>query len=169
MRSIVVAIAFLVTGACDRSAAPAGTAAEPSSAPAIAPATESQATSTPTFTDRVWLRADAGSAPGAMQIFLSDGTLISDSCFETYRLSSWRLDGDQLVWSEDGVDIRARVVSVDSRRADAPPDAARRRGGTAIHRGGGALRLSRYATLTALLRAFARHAKAPESIALQRP
>jgi hypothetical protein len=114
MRSIVVAIAFLVTGACDRSAAPAGTAAEPSSAPANAPATESQATSTPTFTDRVWLRADAGSAPGAMQIFLSDGTLISDSCFETYRLSRWRLDGEGLVWSEDGVDIRARLVSVDA-------------------------------------------------------
>ena len=113
MRSFVVAIAFLVTGACDRSAAPAGTA-EPSSAPAVAPATESQATSTPSFTDRVWLRADPGSAPGAMQSFLSDGTLISDSCFETYRLSSWRLDGDQLAWSEDGVDIRARVVSVDS-------------------------------------------------------
>jgi hypothetical protein len=113
MWRIVVAIAFLVTGACDRSAAPAGTA-EPSSAPVIAPATESQATPTPTFTDRVWLRADAGSAPGAMQIFLSDGTLISDSCFETYRLSSWRLDGDQLAWSEDGVDIRASVASVDS-------------------------------------------------------
>ena len=114
MRSVIVAIAVLVTGACDRSAAPAGTAAEPSSAPAIAPATESQATSTQSFTDRVWLRADAGSAPGTMQIFLSDGTLIADSCFETYRLSSWRLDGDQLAWSEDGVDIRARVVSVDS-------------------------------------------------------
>jgi hypothetical protein len=49
-----------------------------------------------------------------MQIFLSDGTLISDSCFETYRLSSWRLAGDQLAWSEDGIEIRARVVSVDA-------------------------------------------------------
>ena len=114
MRRIVVAIAFLVTGACDRSAAPAGTTAEPSSAPAVAPATGTHAPSTPSFTDRVWLRADPGSAPGAMQSFLSDGTLISDSCFETYRLSSWRLDGDQLAWSEDGVEIRARVVSVDS-------------------------------------------------------
>ena len=46
--------------------------------------------------------------------FLSDGTLISDSCFETYRLSSWRLDGEELVWSEDGIDIRARLVSVDA-------------------------------------------------------
>jgi hypothetical protein len=49
-----------------------------------------------------------------MQIFLSDGTLISDSCFETYRLSSWWLDGDHLAWTEDGIDIRARVVSVDA-------------------------------------------------------
>jgi hypothetical protein len=29
-----------------------------------------------------------------MQVYLSDGTLISDSCFETYRLSSWRLEGE---------------------------------------------------------------------------
>ena len=32
-----------------------------------------------------------------MQVYLSDGTLISDSCFETYRLSNWRLDGEELV------------------------------------------------------------------------
>ncbi len=114
MRRIPAAIAILLAGACDRGAAPAETS-EPSSTPAVAPAaTEGQATSTPSFTDRVWLRADPGSAPGAIQSFLSDGTLISDSCFETYRLSSWRLDGEELVWSEDGIDIRARVVSVDS-------------------------------------------------------
>ena len=49
-----------------------------------------------------------------MQVFLSNGTLISDSCFETYRLSSWRQDGDQVMWSEEGVEIRARVASVDA-------------------------------------------------------
>jgi len=113
MRKIPAAIAILMASACDRSASPTRTP-EPSPAPAVAPATDTQPTSTPTFTDRVWLRADSGSATGAMQIFLSDGTLISDSCFETYRLSSWRLDGNQLAWSEDGVDIRARVVSVDA-------------------------------------------------------
>jgi hypothetical protein len=70
-------------------------------------------TSARAFTNQVWWRADPASAPGSIQIFLDDGTLISDSCFETYRLSSWREDGDQLVWTEDGVDIRARIASLD--------------------------------------------------------
>ena len=113
MRAILVAIAIVMTGACDRSTAPAEAPA-PSATPVADSATDTPATPTPSFTDRVWLRADAGSAPGAMQVYLSDGTLISDSCFETYRLSSWRLEGEELVWSEDGIDIRARLVSVDS-------------------------------------------------------
>ena len=113
MRTVLVAIAIVTASACDRSTAPAE-APPPSATPVADSATDTPATTTPSFTDRVWLRADAGSAPGAMQVYLSDGTLISDSCFETYRLSSWRLEGEELVWSEDGIDIRARLVSVDS-------------------------------------------------------
>ena len=113
MRAVLVAIAIVMTGACDRSTAPAE-APPPSATPVADSAMDTPATPTPSFTDRVWLRADAGSAPGAMQVYLSDGTLISDSCFETYRLSNWRLEGEELVWSEDGIDIRARLVSVDA-------------------------------------------------------
>ena len=113
VRVLLVAIAIVMTGACDRSTAPAE-AQPPSATPVADSATDTPATPTPSFTDRVWLRADAGSAPGAMQVDLSDGTLISDSCFETYRLSSWRQDGDQVMWSEDGVEIRARVASADA-------------------------------------------------------
>ena len=113
MRSILVAIAIVMASACNQSTAPAE-APPPSATPVADSATDTPLPPTPSFTDRVWLRADAGSAPGAMQVYLSDGTLISDSCFETYRLSSWRLEGEDLVWSEDGIDIRARLVSVDS-------------------------------------------------------
>ena len=113
MRSILVAIAIVMASACNQSTAPAE-APPPSATPVADSATDTPPPTTPSFTDRVWLRADAGSAPGAMQVYLSDGTLISDSCFETYRLSSWRLEGEDLVWSEDGIDIRARLVSVDS-------------------------------------------------------
>jgi hypothetical protein len=107
----VTAIVFL--GACDRGPAPAepvGQTVTPSSAP-TEEATAAQA-SADEFTDRVWWRTDQGSASGAMQVFLSNGTLISDSCFETYRLSSWRQDGDEITWSEDGAGISARVASV---------------------------------------------------------
>ena len=114
MLAVLVAIAILTASACDRSMPPAE-APPPSATPGADSATDMSAAPMPSFTDRVWLRADAGSAPGAMQVYLSDGTLIADSCFETYRLSSWRLEGgEELVWSEDGTDIRARLVSVDA-------------------------------------------------------
>ena len=50
-------------------------------------------TSKPGLVDRVWTKAD-GDLPGIMKIFLSDGTLVQDSCWETHRLSSWELTSD---------------------------------------------------------------------------
>jgi len=65
------------------------------------------------FTDKVWVRAGEDGTPGAMQVFLSDGTLVTDSCWETYRLSDWKMvDEHNLLWNEDGIDIGAEIVSV---------------------------------------------------------
>lgn len=66
------------------------------------------------LTDRVWVRSDDTSGmPGSMQLFLSDGTLLTDSCWETYRLSSWHMTSDTtLVWTEDGMDIPAEIVEL---------------------------------------------------------
>lgn len=62
--------------------------------------------------DRVWTKAD-GDLPGVMKIFLSDGTLVQDSCWETHRLSPWELTSDTaLKWNEDGMDINADIVSL---------------------------------------------------------
>lgn len=64
------------------------------------------------FTNRVWTRND-GDLPGVVRIFLSDGTLVSDSCWETHRLSLWQMTSDTgLSWDEDGVKIKAEIVSV---------------------------------------------------------
>jgi hypothetical protein len=61
--------------------------------------------------DRVWVRADETGLPGVMRIFLSDGTLVSDSCWETYRLSSWQMrPSGILLWREDEADIKAEIV-----------------------------------------------------------
>ncbi|MCD7060074.1 hypothetical protein [Pelagibacterium xiamenense] len=66
------------------------------------------------LTEKVWVRTDRPDMPGTMQLFLSDGTLISDSCWETYRLSTWRmLDEDHIVWHEDTAEIAATIVSLD--------------------------------------------------------
>lgn len=64
--------------------------------------------------NKVWVRADAdASLPGPMQIFLADGTLVSDSCWETYRLSKWQQVSDTSIsWDEDGMTINADIASV---------------------------------------------------------
>lgn len=51
--------------------------------------------------------------PGSMQIFLADGTLVSDSCWETYRLSNWQQVSDtEISWDEDGMTINAEIASL---------------------------------------------------------
>ena len=64
--------------------------------------------------NKVWVRTDADPAlPGPMQIFLGDGTLVSDSCWETYRLSKWQqVSGTAISWDEDGMTINADIASV---------------------------------------------------------
>jgi hypothetical protein len=66
------------------------------------------------LTDRVWVKAgDDGSLPGVIKIFLSDGTLVQDSCWETHRLSAWHAGEDMsLSWNEDGMEIKAEVVTL---------------------------------------------------------
>lgn len=64
--------------------------------------------------NKVWVRTDADPAlPGPMQIFLEDGTLVSDSCWETYRLSKWQQVSDTAIsWDEDGMTINADIASL---------------------------------------------------------
>ena len=66
------------------------------------------------FTNRVWVQEGTGDdRPGVMRIFLSDGTLVQDSCWETHRLSPWTMTSDTGVsWNEDGMDVAAEIVSV---------------------------------------------------------
>jgi len=65
------------------------------------------------LTDRVWTKAEEDGLPGVMKIFLSDGTLVQDSCWETHRLDKWELTSDTaLKWNEDSMDINADIVSL---------------------------------------------------------
>jgi hypothetical protein len=80
-------------------------------APATAPSQEPSA-SAPAFTGKVWVQAGSPDLPGQMRIFLADGTLVMDSCWETYRLAQWRAESDRsLVIVEEGQEIPAEVVS----------------------------------------------------------
>ena len=67
------------------------------------------------FTNRVWVKQGESEddLPGVMRIFLSDGTLVQDSCWETHRLSEWKMAADGAVtWNEDGMDVTADILSV---------------------------------------------------------
>src|SRR5687767_11074631 len=69
------------------------------------------------FANRVWVKEDSGDLPGVIRIFLSDGTLVQDSCWETHRLSEWKMTSETSVsWNEDGTDIAAEIVSVSAER-----------------------------------------------------
>jgi hypothetical protein len=92
----VVAVAVLMLVAC--------------SAPSAPPPTGTSSGSTRSFVGRTWLSTDPGAAPGTLRIFLADGTLVMDSCFETYRLARWEaLDGSRIAWQEDTARIEAEV------------------------------------------------------------
>ncbi len=61
------------------------------------------------FIGRVWVSATPGAALGTILVFLPDGTLLMDSCFETFRLSQWGVADDHLRWLEDTIPIEATV------------------------------------------------------------
>jgi uncharacterized membrane protein len=51
-----------------------------------------------------------------MQIFLSDSTLVMDSCWETYRLARWQMESDTtLRWKEDAAELRATIRSLNGK------------------------------------------------------
>lgn len=79
---------------------------EDASSPSVAPPELRNA-----IVDRVWVSTDKTDPPGEMRIFLSDGTLVSDSCWETYRLSRWHIEaGGIIVWHEDTAEIKAKIL-----------------------------------------------------------
>jgi hypothetical protein len=66
------------------------------------------------LTEKFWVQSeeDAG-LPGSMVLFLSEGTMLQDSCWETYRLSNWQMTGeDSLSWQEDTMTIEADIVEL---------------------------------------------------------
>ncbi len=93
----IVAVAALVAAACSAPSAPPPAATPPPAAPRA-------------FVGKIWLSIDPAAVLGTMRIFLADGTLVMDSCFETYRLARWEaLDGRRVAWQEDTARIEAEV------------------------------------------------------------
>jgi hypothetical protein len=67
--------------------------------------------------DRVWASSDTSAAPGTFRIFLANGTLVMDSCRETYRLVPWRtIDNRRIEWMEDTARIEAEIAELTGER-----------------------------------------------------
>ena len=51
-----------------------------------------------------------------MRIFLSNGTLLMDSCWGTYRLAEWEVLSDsEVAWREDTEEIKAQLTMLGSK------------------------------------------------------
>lgn len=110
MRTIWTFTGLFATGAIVATCA--GTPASPPPAASSPSATQSAAASDePSFVGKTWLSTDEAAPRGTIRIFLPDGTLVMDSCWETYRLARWRpLADERIAWDEDGAPIEAEVV-----------------------------------------------------------
>jgi hypothetical protein len=71
----------------------------------------------PELVGKVWMSTDTSAAPGTLRIFLPDGTLVMDSCWETYRLARWRaIDDRRIEWMEDTARIQAQIIELTDER-----------------------------------------------------
>jgi hypothetical protein len=81
------------------------------------PPQETDRRTQPEFVGKVWMSTDAAAARGTLRLFLPDGTLVIDSCWETYRLARWQTTGDrQLEWQEDTARIEAEIIDLTDER-----------------------------------------------------
>ena len=97
-KGVATVILFTSFLACDKTPTPSPTS----------PATQKSA---PSFVGKVWTATDNSAPRGTMRIFLDDGSLLMDSCWETYRLARWKsIDGERIEWDEDGARIEAAVL-----------------------------------------------------------
>ena len=62
----------------------------------------------PALTAHAWSTSGPSTPAGTLLIFTAAGTLLMDSCFETYRLCKWSMASNSVVTcQEDGAEIRA--------------------------------------------------------------
>lgn len=65
----------------------------------------------PPFVGKIWRSTSLKHAPGTIRIFLPNGTMLMDSCFETYRIVEWGvISEDTIRWREELVPIEARYT-----------------------------------------------------------
>ncbi len=112
-RSVATLAALLLALAgCERAAPPsAAPEAPPAGPPAIEP--DVSAETRPSFVNRVWEIAESPQAePGALRVFLADGTLVMASPNATPAIGRWRYADGRLVIVEEGLEYPTEILEL---------------------------------------------------------
>lgn len=107
-RRSVAALAalLLVFGGCGKEPAPPPA----TTGPAVAPPPEAR---TASFVNRVWESAEPSQLePGALRVFLADGTLVMTSPSATPAFGSWRYADGKLTIVEEGLEYPAEILEL---------------------------------------------------------
>ena len=112
MKTASALFASLLTGLLAGCSGPPGTQQTTAQAPAPTAAETQEEPVDPSFIGRIWLSTERSDPRGSIMVFLSDRSLLMDSCFETFRISQWGVAGDHIRWVEDAIPIEARVTMV---------------------------------------------------------
>jgi hypothetical protein len=103
-------VAWFGTAGCSKPEAPAQVAPPPQQAASQTEQTDELGQpADPRFIGKIWVSTTPGHSRGSLLIFLPDRSLLMDSCFETYRISKWGAEGDQIRWVEDTIPIQATL------------------------------------------------------------
>jgi hypothetical protein len=109
---ILIAVTVLATG-CVRSNDAAAPSAEAVEAPSALPPANVAARPAASIENVIWFQEGADAPLGAIEVFASDGALLFDSCYETFRIARWRrIDDDAIAWVEDAAEITADILEV---------------------------------------------------------
>lgn len=105
----MIVVALGLSAACSKPQAPAQSAAPLPTSESASGTQELGQPADPRFIGKIWISTTQGHARGSMLIFLPDRSLLLDSCFETYRISSWGAEGDRIRWIEDTIPTEATL------------------------------------------------------------
>ncbi len=108
----IFALASVALAGCERSEAPQPAPAPADTAPADAPV-RPRATEAASFVNRVWAVAESKQVePGALRVFLSDGTLVMASPNSTPAFGQWRSEDGRLTITEEGRDYPTDILAL---------------------------------------------------------
>jgi heat shock protein HslJ/uncharacterized membrane protein len=108
----IFALASVALAGCERSEAPQPSPAPADTAPADAPVPP-PATEAASFVNRVWAVAESKQVePGALRVFLSDGTLVMASPNSTPAFGQWRSEDGRLTITEESRDYPTDILAL---------------------------------------------------------